>query len=82
MAQSLGKGVSLLHGLVDLGAVVEIVSECSIDIRESQSLFGGDLVRALAQTFVPDDDISHGDPMSRNARLPTRDAGRHLDMSV
>ena len=40
----------------------------------------GDLGGTLPLMFVPDDDVLHGDPMSRDTWFPTGDAGSGLDM--
>src|SRR5262245_1046192 len=61
--------------------VVVIVSQGGVHVTEGDSRVPrSNLIGTHAAAFMPDDDVLHGDPMSRNARLAAADVRRHDDM--
>ena len=59
-----------------------VVRQSGMHFGQRQVVLLGDLGSIFTLLLVPDDDVLHRDPVSRNARLPSRDAGRQHDVSI
>ena len=59
-----------------------VVRQSGMHCGQRQVVLLGHLGSISTLLLVPDDDVLNRDPVSRNARLPTRDAGRQHDVST
>ncbi len=79
--QGIGEG-GILSGLpVNLFAVIEVVGERGVDIRQRQlrELFDN-IVRRLPLALVPRDDVLHADARPSDAGLAPTDPWGHVDV--
>ena len=67
---------------VDLGPVIEIISQGRVDIAKRQVVLGRDLIRALAHSFVPNGDVLNPNAMPGDARLTAVNPRCDFDVTV
>ena len=67
---------------VDLFPIVEVVGQGCVDVGQSQSELGGDLVRGLSELLVQDHDILNGDPVPGDPGLSAGDPRRGLNVLI
>jgi hypothetical protein len=80
--QGVGESVFFLNGSVNFDAVVQILSQCSIDIGQSQIVFGSDFVGALTKTFVPNGNVFDRNAVTGNSRFAPDDSGRDFNVLI
>src|ERR1044071_5639246 len=78
----LGKGFVPSQSSIDFGAMIEVVGQRRVDVREREVVLDRDLVDALAHPLMPDRDVLDRDAAAGDAGLATRDPGRDLDVTV
>jgi hypothetical protein len=67
---------------VDVGAMVEVVSQGCVHVGQGEVVLDGYLVGSSAQALVPDNDVANRDPMAGNPRANAVLARRQLNVIV